>query len=59
MMERYFAISDGQRDARPELGFQVGPRSSYATLPSMIFSVIKEEGGVIVAACAVLSPRSV
>jgi len=33
MMERYFAQSDGSRDARPELHYQVGVTTSFVEVP--------------------------
>lgn len=33
MMERYFEISDGKRDARPEHHFQVGVTPEHQELP--------------------------
>lgn len=33
MMERYFAGSDGLRDARPEFGYQVGVTKDFVELP--------------------------
>lgn len=33
MMERYFSVSDGLRDARPEYGYQVGVTKDFVELP--------------------------
>ena len=41
MMERYFEGSDGVRDARPEVGFQVGVTQNLQKSPLIIASVLE------------------